>query len=227
MTIQNNSIRSCLQEQYSFWANLSPDEQESFISCSAIRDFERGSFIRSDRDECLGVFVVLSGQARVYIQSDEGREVTLFRVEPGEVCTLSASCVMSEITFDIYVEASEDSSLLITRSGCIRKFMKQNSDVENFIYRQTAERFSDVMWAMSQILFSSFDKRLASYLEDERRKTGSTAITATHDQIAKNLGSAREVVSRMLKYFEKEGLVSLSRGTVTITDVPRLKALTV
>ena len=104
--------------------------------------------------------------------------------------------------------------------------MKNNIYLENFIYKQTAERFSDVMWAISQILFSSFDKRLASYLEDERRRSGSTAITATHDQIAKNLGSAREVVSRMLKYFEKEGLVSLSRGTVTITDIPRLKALT-
>lgn len=226
MTSQNNQVRSCLQELYSFWENLTPEEQESFISCSSVRNYERGSFIHSDRDECLGVFAVLSGQARVYIQSDQGREVTLFRAEQGEVCTLSASCVMSEITFDIYVEAAADSRLLITRSGCIRRFMETNTYVENYIYRQTAERFSDVMWAMSQILFSSFDKRLASYLEDERRKTGSLSITATHDQIARNLGSAREVVSRMLKYFEKEGLVTLSRGTVTITDVPRLKALT-
>ena len=215
-----------LKEYYPFWERLSADGQNTFAACSAIRSYDKGSFIRSDCDECLGVLLVLSGELRIYIQSDEGREVTLFRAGPGEVCTLSASCVMAEITFDIFVEASEPSEVLITRSSCIHRFMESNIYVENFIYKQTAERFSDVMWAISQILFSSFDKRLASYLEDERRRSGSAVITATHDQIAKNLGSAREVVSRMLKYFEREGLVSLSRGTVTITDVKRLKALT-
>lgn len=219
-------IPSILAEHYPFWEHLKADERHAFVSCSMIRGYEKGSFVRSDCDECLGVLLVLSGELRIYIQSDEGREVTLFRVGPGELCTLSASCVMSEITFDIYVESAEPSQVLITRAGCVHRFMETNIYVENFIYKQTAERFSDVMWAISQILFSSFDKRLASYLEDERRRSGSTAITATHDQIAKNLGSAREVVSRMLKYFEKEGLVSLSRGTVTITDIPRLKALT-
>ena len=215
-----------LKEYYPFWERLSADGQNTFAACSAIRSYDKGSFIRSDCDECLGVLLVLSGELRIYIQSDEGREVTLFRAGPDEVCTLSASCVMAEITFDIFVEAAEPSEVLITRSSCIHRFMESNIYVENFIYKQTAERFSDVMWAISQILFSSFDKRLASYLEDERRRSGSAVITATHDQIAKNLGSAREVVSRMLKYFEREGLVSLSRGTVTITDVKRLKALT-
>ncbi|MBS6956072.1 MAG: Crp/Fnr family transcriptional regulator [Enterocloster asparagiformis] len=219
-------IAPILAEHYPFWEHLKADEQRAFVSCSMIRDYEKGGFVRSECDECLGVLLVLSGELRIYIQSDEGREVTLFRAGPGELCTLSASCVMSEITFDIFVEAAEPSKILITRSGCVHRFMETNIYVENFIYKQTAERFSDVMWAISQILFSSFDKRLASYLEDERRRSGSTSITATHDQIAKNLGSAREVVSRMLKYFEKEGLVSLSRGTVTITDIPRLKALT-
>ena len=219
-------IAPILAEHYPFWEHLKADEQRAFVSCSMIRDYEKGGFVRSECDECLGVLLVLSGELRIYIQSDEGREVTLFRAGPGELCTLSASCVMSEITFDIFVEAAEPSKILITRSGCVHRFMETNIYVENFIYKQTAERFSDVMWAISQILLSSFDKRLASYLEDERRRSGSTSITATHDQIAKNLGSAREVVSRMLKYFEKEGLVSLSRGTVTITDIPRLKALT-
>ena len=82
-----------------------------------------------------------------------------------------------------------------------------------------------MIWTMSQMLFLSFDKRLAAWLEDERRSRGSAVITATHDQIAKNLGSAREVVSRMLKYFEREGYVSLSRGAVTITDSAGLKKL--
>ena len=163
-------IPSILAAHYPFWEHLKADEQRAFVSCSMVRDYEKGGFVRSDCDECLGVLLVLSGELRIYIQSDEGREVTLFRVGPGELCTLSASCVMSEITFDIYVEAAEPSQVLITRAGCVHRFMETNIYVENFIYKQTAERFSDVMWAISQILFSSFDKRLASYLD--RQKPG-------------------------------------------------------
>lgn len=219
------AVADHLKASYPFWDRLSPAGRETFAACSSIRECEKGSLIHSDRDECLGILLVLSGQIRVYIQSDEGREVTLFRVGPGQVCTLSASCIMEEITFEILMEAVEDSRILVTPICGIRRLMKENVYVENFIYKKTAEDFSEVMWSMSQMLFSSFDKRLAAYLEDERRKTGSPRIATTHDQIAKNLGSAREVVSRMLKYFEREGLVSLSRGAVTITDPERLKAL--
>lgn len=223
--ISREELRALVQKGYPFWDRLSSQEQDMLLDSCTIESFQKNDFIHSRRDDCLGIFLVLSGQVRVYIQSDEGREVTLFRVEPGEICTLSASCVMEEITFDTYVEASEDSRLLITHVSCIHKLLERSIYVENFIYRQTAQHFSDVIWAMSQILFSSFDRRLAAYLEDQRRKTGSPVIRTTHDEIARNLGSAREVVSRMLKYFEREGLVSLSRGTVSITDVPRLKAM--
>lgn len=219
------TVADYLKASYPFWDRLSSAGRETFAACSSIREYEKGNLIHSERDECLGILLVLSGQVRVYIQSEEGREVTLFRIGPGQVCTLSASCIMDEITFEILMEAVEESRILVTPICGIRRLMKENIYVENFIYKKTAEDFSEVMWSMSQMLFSSFDKRLAGYLEDERRKTGSLCISTTHDQIAKNLGSAREVVSRMLKYFEREGLVSLSRGSVTITDPQRLKAL--
>ena len=98
--------------------------------------------------------------------------------------------------------------------------------MEAFAYRLATERFSDVMWTMQQILFMSFDKRLAIFLLDESASLGSDTIKLTHEQIAKLLGSAREVVSRMLKYFAEEGYVRLSRGTVTITDKKALRELT-
>ena len=131
---------------------------------------------------------------------------------------MSASCMMQEITFDIFIESIEGSTLLITTAACIHRLMEKNIHAENYIYRQTAERFSDVMWSMGQLLFSSFDKRLAAYLADEQVKSHSSTISTTHEQIAKNLGTARE-------YFEKEGLVSLGRGTVTIKDSQGLRGL--
>lgn len=218
-------ITETLKASYPFWEQLSGSQREYLGACSHIRHYPSGSFIHSRTEECLGVILVLSGQIRTYIQSEEGREVTLFRLGPGEVCTLSAACMMQEITFDIFIESLEESDLLITTAACIHKLMEGSIYAENYIYRQTAERFSDVMWSMGQLLFSSFDKRLAAYLADEQVKSHTDTIATTHEQVAKNLGTAREVVSRMLKYFEKEGIVSLGRGTITIRDGQKLRKL--
>ena len=225
MSNDSYDIAKTLEDNYPFWDYLDQSQKADLISCSHIRRYSPGSFIHSRTEECLGVILVLAGQIRTYIQSEEGREVTLFRLGPEEVCTLSASCMMQEITFDIFIESTAASTLLITGASGIHRLMEANIYAENYIYRQTAERFSDVMWSMGQLLFSSFDKRLAAYLADEYVKLGSDVISTTHEQIAKNLGTAREVVSRMLKYFEKEGLVALGRGTITIKNVSGLKKL--
>lgn len=225
MNSNNPHIPSALESSYPFWNHLTSEEKAQLISCSYIRSYEKGQFIHSRTEECLGILLILKGQIRVYIQSEEGREVTLFRLEAEEICTLSASCMMREITFDIFIEALEETTLLITSAPCIRKIMESNIYAENYIYRQTAERFSDVMWSMGQLLFTSLDKRLAAYLADEQVKSHSGSITTTHEQIAKHLGTAREVVSRTLKYFEREGLLSLGRGTIQILDMKKLRDL--
>ena len=220
------SVFSYLQKYYPFWDKLNRAGKRVIYLLLRIAELsQRPGFIHSERDECLGILLVLSGQVRVYMQSDEGREATLFRLGTGDICTLSASCMIDEITFDILMEAAEDSQLLVTPTCGMRRIMKDNIYAENFLYKRSTEELSEVIWSMSQMLFQSFDKRLAAWLEDERRSTGSPVIATTHDQIAKNLGSAREVVSRMLKYFEREGYVSLSRGAVTIINPKGLAAL--
>lgn len=225
MSTASYDIAGTLRENYPFWDRLTDSQKDQLTAGSHIRFYSPGSFIHSRTEECLGVILVLTGQIRTYIQSEEGREVTLFRLGPGEVCTLSAACMMQEITFDIFIESIEESNLLITTAASIHRLMENNIYAENYIYRQTAERFSDVMWSMGQLLFSSFDKRLAAYLADEQVKSHADIISTTHEQVAKNLGTAREVVSRMLKYFEKEGIVSLGRGTITIKDSHKLREL--
>lgn len=218
-------ISNLVKQYYPFWIHLSDEERQALSYCSTIQNFKKGNAVQDDSHHCLGVFLVLEGHVRVYIQSDEGREITLFRINSGEVCTLSASCMMSEISFEIMMETMEDSTLLISGTPCLRRLMANNLHIENYIYKHIAEHFSDVMWAMSEILFKSFDKRLAGYLEDERLSRKTTTILATHDEIARDIGSAREVVSRMLKYFEKEGIVTLSRGSVQIVNEGRLRAM--
>ena len=189
--------------------------------------FDAGAHVQGAGAGCAGVVFVRSGRLRAFMLSDQGREVTLFHVQPGECCVLAASCILPMITFDIALDAAEDSDLLVIDSQAFGTVSQENIHAEAFTYRQATERFSDCMWVMQQVLFMGLDARLAIWLLDEVARSGSRTIYATHDEIARHLGSAREAVSRMLKYFAREGLVSLSRGSVEIIDAKRLRRLTV
>ena len=142
-----------------------------------------------------------------------------------DVCILSAACVLDCIDFDVLVEAQTKCQIIQISPAVFLQLFSQNIHVELFSYKLATERFSDVMWAMQQILFISFDKRLATFLLDESNRNNSLDIKMTHEQIAQNLNSAREVVSRMLNYFAKEGYVSLSRGQIHIINKQSLSSL--
>ncbi len=214
---------SYFRQYFPFWDKLTGDQQQKLCRAANPAHFQRGENIHGIGGGCTGVLIVESGCLRVYLMSEEGREITLYRLYAGEVCILSASCAMRQITFDVFVDAEEDSAVQII-SGCVfAEVTNANIYAENFALRSTAESFSAAMWVMQQILFMSFDKRLAIFLLDESAKTGSPVLRLTHDQIARYMGSAREVVSRMLRYFTSEGIIRQSRGTIEILDKKRLR----
>ncbi|MDD2484532.1 MAG: Crp/Fnr family transcriptional regulator [Eubacteriales bacterium] len=214
-----------LREVLTFWDKLTEEEKELLKSNAQTVKYKQGEHVHSGENDCVGVLLIKSGELRTYILSEDGREITLYRQEKGNVCILSASCILKNITFDVMIDAEQDTEVLLINTAVFEKVCSQNVFAENFSYRIATDRFSDVMWAMQQMLFMSFDKRLAIFLSDEISKTGSETIRLTHEQIASYVGSAREVVSRMLKYFEREGLVVLSRGAVQVLDKKKLRAL--
>ena len=210
---------------FPFWNKLSDSDKETFLNTSQKLSFKRGENIHNG-DECTGIILVKSGVLRVYILSDEGKEITLYRYFPGEMCILSASCVLSTITFDVFIDAEEDSECFVVGGCAYENLSNRMSEAKIFALEAAVTCFSDVMWVMQQILFMSMDKRLAIFLLDESAKIKSDTIKLTHEQIAKYMGSAREVVSRMLKYFAAEGLVSASRSDgIKILDKKRLRDL--
>ncbi len=212
-------------EVLAIWNELSIQEQDLILKNSKYMKYNKGENIHSGENDCLGILLIKSGELRTYILSDEGKEITLYRLGVGDVCILSASCVLKNVTFDVFIDAEQDSEIILINSSVFQKICNDNIYAENFSLKQTVDRFSDVMWAMEQILFMSFDKRLAIFLFDEVSKNGDISIQFTHDQIAKYVGSAREVVSRMLKYFEKEGIVQLYRGGLKVIDKNRLRKI--
>ena len=208
-----------------FWLSLTEQEKETIRRSAFVRHYEKGAFVHSSDNECLGMLVVLSGEIRTYLLSDEGREVTLFRLYPGELCVLSASCVISQITFDTQMTAGPDTEVLIIPANIIAALKEKNLHVRCFLYELTTKRFSDVMWAMQQILFKGLNRRLAEFLLAEAERTGSDTIRMTHEQIAQHISSAREAVARMLKNFSEDGLVELKRGAITLRDTDGLNRL--
>lgn len=219
----NSSDYDYLIKNVSFCPNLSKQQLEQIHNYSSAVHYQKGQFLRSDHDNCIGLLLVKEGTIRVYITSDEGREVTLYRLTSGEQCILSASCILDAIDFDISIVAETECDIIQISSSVFSQLAKENVYVELFSYKLATERFSDVMWTFQEILFTSFDKRLAAFLLDESLRLNSDTINMTHEQIAKHMGSAREVVSRMLKYFSSEGLVILSRGGIQIVDKKKLR----
>ena len=189
--------RDCLAKGFPFWNDLTPDEQDMLCRYTRPVHYAKGA----------------------------RRDVTIYRLFGGEVCILSASCVMDSVNIDLYIDAEEDTEAYCISAGVFRRLMQQNMHVRCYAYQMTAERFSDSMWTMQQVLFMSADRRLAIFLTDELAKTGGDEVRMTHDQMAKYMGSAREVVSRMLKYFAQEGWVRLFRGGVQVLDRKKLQQL--
>lgn len=210
---------------FSFWSHLSEAEKKLLCDNTISTKFPKGTNLHSSTDDCIGVLLLKTGQLRTYILSEDGRDITLYRLFSGDVCILSASCILDAITFDIFIDAEVDTEALLVNAGTFRQLAEQNIYVQNFAYRLSSTRFSDVMWAMQQILFMSADRRLAIFLVDEMSKSDSTQLKLTHEQIARYMGSAREVVTRLLKYFSNEGIVKLSRGSVTILNKKKLRQL--
>ncbi|MGD9569175.1 MAG: Crp/Fnr family transcriptional regulator [Sedimentibacter sp.] len=214
-----------MKEHLSFWDKLDDKEKNLVINNTNRVNYTKGEILHSADSECIGLILIQKGGLRVYILSEDGREVTLYRLAEGDSCVLSASCILNNITFDVVIDAETYTEVLLLNIGAYSILNNNNIYVENFSYKNTVDRFSDVMWAIEQILFMSFDKRLATFLIDETAKTKSSEINLTHEQIAKYLGSAREVVSRMLKSFESQGILKLSRGSISIIDKDKLKEL--
>lgn len=224
--MKNNAMfESVYKEIFPFWENLNAEDRNFICQNSLALTYPKGTHIH-DGNECSGVIFVKSGCLRVYILSDTGKEVTLYRLYSGDMCMLSASCVLQSITFDVFIDAEENSECYVISGPAFANISERNKDIKIFALETAVSRFSDVMWVMQQILFMSMDKRLAVFLSDEISRTGNDTITLTHEQIARYMGSAREVVSRTLKYFASEGIVEVSRKGIKILDKKRLRELT-
>ena len=213
------------ESYFPVWDKLTDAQQKRLLDAVIKRSAPKGTILHNGSADCVGLFIIRTGQLRAYILSDEGKEVTLYRLFERDMTLFSASCMMNSIQFEIIIEAEKDSEMWLIPPDVYKSLMEDSAVVANYTNQLMASRFSEVMWLVEQIMWKSFDKRLAAFLLEESALDGSNTLMLTHDKIASHLGTAREVVTRMLRYFQSEGMVALKRGSVELTDVKRLSAL--
>ncbi len=213
------------QSCFPIWNQLDTEQQARILGSLVSHRVKKGTVIHNGSMDCTGLLLIKSGQLRVYILSDEGREITLYRLFELDMCLFSASCMLRSIQFDVTIAAEKDTEFWVVPTEVYKGILEESAPAANYTNELMASRFSDVMWLMEQIMWKSLDRRLAAFLLEEASIEGSSTLKITHETIANHLGSHREVITRMLRYFQNEGMVRLSRGVIEITNADRLEEL--
>ncbi len=212
-------------QYFPIWDKLTSEQQNRIASVTDLHCIKSGTVIHDGSPDCLGMLLVRSGQLRAYLLNEEGREVTICRFFEMDICLFTAACVMPNMQFDIFIEAEKDSEVWVIPACLYKNLMDESLVIANYSHDLITNHFSELMWLMEQIMWKSFDKRLAKFLLEESTVEDTSSLRITHEKIANHMGTAREVVTRMLRYFQSEGMVKLNRGTVDITDRKRLERL--
>lgn len=220
--MKNDEIKMILNKALPFWNNIDDESKLKFVSNTIFCAYKKGDMLHKGQEDCSGLFLIKSGVLRVYIMDNNGKEITLYRLFENDICLFSASCMLKNINFEVFISAEEKTEIFLIPNNIYFKMAEKYICIADFTNQILASRFSDVMWIMEQIIFMSFDKRLAIFLEEQSNIKQSDILKITHDEIARNLGTAREVVTRMLKYFSDESVVKLSRGVIEIKDRKKL-----
>ena len=210
---------------FPIWNKLTADQQQRLRDVTELQKIPSGTVVHDGSPECKGMVLVKSGQLRAYLLSEEGREVTICRFFEMDICLFSASCVMPNMMFDVFIEAEKDTEIWVIPACMYQNLMDESLPLSNYSHALITNHFSEVMWLMEQIMWKSFDKRLAGFLVEESRIEETTALKITHEKIAAHLGTAREVVTRMLRWFQSEGMVKLTRGGIELADMEKLRTV--
>ncbi|MEW8507529.1 MAG: Crp/Fnr family transcriptional regulator [Candidatus Thiodiazotropha sp.] len=219
--ISDPSIIDQITARFRFLQGADADFIRHFFNSSTITHLASDQPICQQGMHCSHLALVIEGTARVYKIGENGREITLYRIGPGESCILTASCIMSRKPFPAFAISEEPIKALILSSADVVRWSNQEATWRDYLFQLISDRLGDVISVVEEVAFRRVDRRLVSYLLQHIENNG-MHMQVTHQSIASDLGTSREVVSRILKDFEQQGMISTSRGTITLEDRHRL-----
>lgn len=180
------------------------------------KTFKEGEIILNENAYIRSIPIVKKGSLRVMRTDDEGKEILLYYIKPGESCIMSFLGGMHDDTSKIKAVAEEDSEILLIPIDKISLLIKEYPEWLDYIFRLYHKRFEELLEVVNAIAFKKVDERILQSLREKKKLTGSSEINTTHQQLADELGTARVVVSRLLKQLELEGMVKLSRNKILL-----------
>jgi CRP/FNR family transcriptional regulator, anaerobic regulatory protein len=186
---------------------------DSILSSGQYMSAPPDTLLLSEGQDCPGLVLMLAGEKRVYKATEAGREITLYTVDPGEFCILTAASTLSNSPYPANAKSITEVEMLIIPPDYFQKYISQYQEMRDLIFFHISKNFTDVMELITEVTFKRMDERLLDYLIE---KSEDGKLYATHQTIANELGTAREVVSRLLKDFERRGIVILSRSSIQL-----------
>jgi len=220
--ITSSQQQQRLMQYFPLLENTTPAFCQQFFRNATLMHIPANHTIAAEGSECAQLALLVSGKVRVYKLSDSGREITLYRISSGDSCVLTAACMMSDIHFPAIAVTETDAEAVIIPARQAREWMSESKPWSAFIFGLIAKRLVEVISVLEDVAFHRMDERIAAYLIAIAAQ--GTTVNITHHEIASDLGSTREVVSRILKDFESKALVEGVRGKLTILDLPGLQA---
>lgn len=198
---------------FPFFAKGSAELVSQFVSAGQRKTVPPGAQLYREGDACGAIAFVLSGDIRVYKIGQAGREITLYEIGPGETCILNASCILSGRSYPAHASTVEETTIFLVPSDLFRRLVHEHESMRDFVFTLLSQRLTGVMELVEEVAFGRMDARLAEYLVE---KAEDNRLETTHQKIANNLGTSREVISRILKDLERKGEVRLSRNEITL-----------
>jgi len=208
---------------FPFLQSLNTKKINDLLEHSVLFSIEKNKTLFDSIGSCSGVPMIIDGIIRLYkISEDTGREITLHRIGRGEICLLAAVCLISTTDYRVISEAESNCTILKINADYFLDVFHTEPIWQTFIFKAMAKKLLNTMDVLEDIAFTSIEKRVANYLYHNIKQNKTFTIKNTHEKIANELGTAREVVSRQIKDFEKQEILIAGRGKITITNYKKL-----
>jgi CRP/FNR family transcriptional regulator len=214
----DSDVRTRLLQRYPALAELSAPESDALLREAVLMPVPAGTVVFDENQPCQGFPLLLSGSIRVIKSSPNGRELQLYRVEPGESCILTSSCLLGHTRYQARGIAEQALEMVLLPATAFHALMGKHKAFRDYVFHLFSDRLTDLMQLVSAVAFQKLDQRLAALLVAKP-----SPLHTTHQALADELGSAREIVSRLLKGFSEQGWVKLAREEIEVIDRTALK----